>query len=143
VGASIGAAAAAGVAPYVSNRAQSDAQEALAAAERNAQEARKAMAPDRTADLLVQLIRAVEADIAAAEKSSTPGVTVRSLEAKALCRALWGHRNLFATTWALYCGEGTEPLWIDHLLASGELFPRMRDELQTALDQLDHEDRSA
>ena len=127
--AGLGSLAAAVVALVVSRRAQLDAREA-----------RKAVARDRTADLLVQLIRAVEQDIEAAERSH-PQAIVRSVEATALCRALWGYRNLFGTTWHVYCGPDAQ--WITDLRPSGELFGRMRDELQSALDSLDHEDRSA
>jgi hypothetical protein len=48
------------------------------------------MARERTADLLVQLIRTVERDIAAAEETQTRDVIVRWLESQALCRVLWG-----------------------------------------------------
>src|SRR5690242_16074145 len=91
--------------------------DATDATERNARETRKAMARDRTADLLVQLIRAVEGDVERME-GTTKGVTVRSLEGQALCRALWGHRNLFGTTWAFYCEP--DQAWVDKLLFSGE-----------------------
>jgi hypothetical protein len=123
-----GAFAASAVALWVAVRAQADAREA-----------RRAVARDRAADLLVQLVRAVERDIAKAEDLRVPGIIVRSPEAASLCRALYGRRNVFGTTWHVYCEEDQQ--WIHDLRARGELFPRMRDELQDALDKLDAEDR--
>jgi len=113
----------------------------VARAERNVREARRAASRDRTARLLVQLVGAVEQDIAAAERSGDPHEVIRSPAGAALCRSLWGHRNLFATTWHVYCED--DERWIADLRASGDLFRRMREELQSALDTLDHEDRSA
>ena len=112
-----------------------------ARAQRDVREARRAASRDRAARLLVELIRAVEQDIAAAERSSDPDEVVRSAEGAGLCRALWGRRNLFGTTWHVYCEN--DQRWIADLRKSGDLFPRMREELQSALDALDHEDRSA
>jgi hypothetical protein len=114
-----------------------------AGALREAREVRRAASRDRAARLLVELIRAVEEDIAAAEGSSDPNEVVRSAQGAALCRALYGRRNAFGTAWAVYCDEEDEYRgWIESLRGSGQLFPRMREELQSALDALDYEDRS-
>lgn len=63
----------------------------------------------------------------------------RSAEGAALCRALWGHRNQFGTTWHVYCEENQR--WIHDLVSTGQLVPRIRSELQEAIDSLDHQDR--
>jgi hypothetical protein len=87
---------------------------------------------------LVDLIRVVEIDINQAQRRGVP--VVRSPEGAGLCRALWGHRNLFGTTWGVYCDPEVQG-WIDDLRDRGELFPRMREELQTAVDAIEFEDR--
>lgn len=109
---------------------------------KDALETRRAMVRDRQADLLVRLIHAVEADRRQTEyvrgwDAGSPPI-VRSVEAASLCHALWGRRTLFGTTWHLYCQDDqtwTEGLW--------DLYPRMRGELQSALDKLNHEDAKA
>lgn len=123
----LGALTAAAVALYLANQAQSEARET-----------RRAVSRDRALRLLVDLIRAVESDIAASEAA---GSIVRSPEAAGLCRALWGRRNPFGTAWHVYCEEDqTSP---EMLFERAELFPRMREELQNALDAIDFEDRGA
>jgi hypothetical protein len=106
-----------------------------------ASEARRAMVRDRQAELLVELIGAVETDIRLTEEAlawdSVPPI-VRSARAASLCRALWGQSNLFGTTWHLYCEE--DQTWTEDLWKRGELFQRMRQELQMALDRLNSED---
>jgi hypothetical protein len=129
----LGALAAAGTALFISRRAERLAIE-------SAREARQAASRERVSALLVELVKAVEGDIRQAEQvSNSLGGYSRSIEAQALCRALWGHRNLFGTTWHVYCEVDQE--WPRQLADSGDLYPRMRTELQTALDSLDYEDR--
>lgn len=102
---------------------------------RVARDDRRAAVRDRVAGRMVDLIRAVEADIAL----SSPAVGIhRSPEAAGLCRALWGYRNWFGTTWHVYCES--DQGWPMTLLADGQLFDRMRVELQEALNKLDFED---
>jgi hypothetical protein len=137
----LGALAAAGVALWVSWRGERAAQVASLEAQAIARDARRAAARDRVAGLLVQLVHAVERDIAATKRdlAHDASAIVRSAEATALCRALWGRRNAFGTVWHVYCE--LDQRWTAQLWAQGELFPQMRTELQNAIDQLDHEDR--
>jgi hypothetical protein len=109
-------------------------------ADQSARAARRAAARDRTVDLLVRLVAAVEEDIALVEARGLVDFQ-RSASGQSLCRALWGHRNLFGATWHAYCEDDRG--WIVDLMQRGELFDRMRSELQSALDQLDAEDRNA
>lgn len=126
--AGVGAFAASAIALYVSAQARKDA-------ERAAQEARQVASRARTIDLLVQLVRTVERDA-----TSSGGTNVqRTAEGASLCRALWGHRNLFGTAWHLYCED--DQRWIQDLVSKGQLVPRIRSELQEAIDSLDHQDR--
>lgn len=123
------------VALVVSHRAEK-------AAETAAQEARQAVARDRTARLLIDLVRAVERDIGMFTAHGNKRVgDLRSAEGSAMCRALWGHRGSFGTVWAVYCED--DQTWTQQLHRNGELFPRMRSELQEAIELLDHQDRSA
>jgi len=100
-----------------------------------AREDRRASVRDRLAARLVELIKAVEHDILLSEDR---GEIQRSATTAALCRVLWGQRNWFGTTWHVYCED--DQRWPEDLHRRGELFPRMRSELQEALNQLDHQD---
>ncbi|GAA0933464.1 hypothetical protein GCM10009554_18650 [Kribbella koreensis] len=104
-------------------------------AQRIAKEDRRAAVRDRLAGRLVELIKAVEYDILLSEDR---GEIQRSATTAALCRVLWGQRNWFGTTWHVYCEE--DQRWPEDLYQHGQLFPRMRSELQEALNQLDHQD---
>jgi hypothetical protein len=103
-------------------------------------ETRAAMVRDRTAQQLVELIQAVEADIAESRSPETMSIT-RSPEATGLCRSLWRYRNQFGTVWHVYCEP--DQRWPADLLNSGELYPRMRGELQDTLASLNREDSIA
>lgn len=123
---------AAAVAVVVALRAERHSRDA-------ATEARQAASRDRTASLMVQLVTAVEEDArtTARDFAMRP---VRSPRGAAVCRALWGHRNTLGTVWQFYTAADDDP-WIMHLYGSEELWPWMRNELQSALDKLDYADR--
>jgi hypothetical protein len=100
-----------------------------------AREDLRARVHDRVAARLLDLLLEVENDILL---STQRGEFARSPKAAALCRGLFAQRNWFGTTWHVYCEEDQQ--WPDELLRSGELFPRMRAELQEALSTLDYQD---
>ena len=93
----IGALVAAGAALFIANRAEK-------ASERSSREARQALSRDRTARLLVELVKVVENDIRHMPYPKSLDKFPRSPEGQALCRALWGRRNWFGTVWHVYCG---------------------------------------
>jgi len=129
----IGALAAAGVALYIANRSEK-------VSERSSREARQALSRDRTARLLVDLVKVVEDDVRNMPYPRSLDQFPRSPEGQALCRALWGRRNWFGTVWHVYCED--DQASTENLAREGKLIPKMRAELQEALDQLDHEDRA-
>jgi hypothetical protein len=117
----VGALTAAVVALLASRRAQ-----------RIAIDARQAQHRDRIADLLIRLIAEVEQDFA----TRTPYGD--SVAARSLCRALWGHRNVIALAWHLYCEP--DHTYTDQLQEQDQLLPQIRDQLQTALDSINYQD---
>lgn len=103
-------------------------------------EARAAGVRERVVEQMTELLRVIERDAAAVNEQLT--LRPPTPEGAAACRAVWGYRSQIGTSFAWYCGGEDMRAWIDQLDARNEVLPRMRQELQEAIDKQNFEDVS-